>query len=223
MKILKQSVIALIVLLCCSSCFDIVEEASITKSGAGQIKATLNLSKSKTKVASLLLLDQVNGVKIPSKAEVQTQMNTLSKLLQQTPGISNVKQQLDWTNYIASISCDFSDIKALNTFQKTLSEHFKVKVAGYSTYDYDVKAKKLTRTYQHDIALKNAYNKLKGDNKEAFREAYYTSIFRFEQPVKSQSNKVAKLSPNKTAVMLKTEILNLINGQVSLGNTIQLN
>src|SRR5690606_16584196 len=74
-----------------TGCFDVVEEVDLNSDGSGKIKATVNLSKSKTKVASLMKLDKVDGIKIPSKTEIQKEADAIVRLLKQTSGISDVQ------------------------------------------------------------------------------------------------------------------------------------
>jgi len=206
-----------------TGCLDIVEEIDLKSNGAGQIKATLNMSKSKTKVASLMMLDQVNGIKVPSKTTIQNEVNTVVRLLKQTKGISNVVSQLDLNNYIVSIKCDFNDVKALNAFTKTISDHFKIKVSGNTSYAYNSGTKVFERQYKFSPEGKKEFAKLNAENQKSFNDAYFTSIYRFADPVKKQENGLAKLSSNKKAVMLKTGVVGLVNGKVDLTNRIQLN
>ncbi len=206
-----------------TGCLDIVEEIDLKTNGSGQIKATLNMSKSKTKVASLMMLDQVNGIKVPSKTTIQNEVNAVVRLLKQTNGISNVVSQLDFNNYIVSIKCDFNDVKALNAFTKTLSEHFKIKISGNTSYAYSPGTKIFERQYKFSPEGRKEFGKLNAENQKSFNDAYFTSIYRFSEPVKKQDNNLAKLSSNKKAVMLKTGVIGLVNGQVNLSNRIQLN
>ncbi|GGH17142.1 hypothetical protein GCM10011418_19900 [Sphingobacterium alkalisoli] len=206
-----------------SSCFDIVEEINVQSNGAGKVKAILNLSKSKTKVASLMLLDSVNGIKVPSKTTIQKEMNDIVLLLRKTKGVSNVNSNLDFNNYIATLECNFNNVAALNAFTKTLSAKFKTNISGYTTYAYDPSSKVFVRKYNASQDAKKEFAKLKGENQKAFNDAYFTSIYRFSDPVKSQQNSKASLSPNRKAVMLRTGMLDLINGKTNLSNTISLN
>nr|BFF39643.1 hypothetical protein BACY1_14480 [Tenacibaculum mesophilum] len=54
-----------------TSCFEFVEEVSFNKDGSGSAVLTINLSKSKTKLASIMLLDSINGYKVPSKVTIR--------------------------------------------------------------------------------------------------------------------------------------------------------
>lgn len=220
MKKLIYLIILLLTTFSLSSCFDIVEEIDMKANGSGSIKGTLNLSKSKTKAASLMKLDKIDGFKIPSEAEIRKEMNTVVALLKKTKGISNVNHRLDFDNYIASVSCDFQDVQALNAYTKTLALHFKSKFNDYSSYAYDASKKSFVRSYRLSPDAKKEFNKLKPENQKSFDQAFYTSIYRFQKPVQKQTNTAGKLSPNKQAVMLKTSIPNLINGKVSLANSL---
>jgi len=43
-----------------SSCFEIVEEITMNDDGSGNILMTLNFSRSKSKIKSILLMDSIN-------------------------------------------------------------------------------------------------------------------------------------------------------------------
>lgn len=206
-----------------SSCFDVVEEVDLKSNGSGKIKAIVNLSKSKTKVASLMKLDKIDAVKIPTEQEIRTQASKINTILKNTKGISNVQYSLDFNNYIGTISCDFADIDALNTFTKALSAQFKTALSDYSTYAYDKNTKTLTRTYKYNNQGQKELKKLKPENQQSLQDAYYTYIYRFDSTIKSQKNATAKVSPNKKAVLLKVNVVDIVNGKVNLSNTITLN
>lgn len=205
-----------------SSCFDIVEEIDMKANGSGSIKGTLNLSKSKTKTASLMKLDKIDGFKVPSESDIRREVGTIVSLLEKTKGISNVNYRLDFKNYIASISCDFQNVQALNAYTKTLGAHFKSRFNENTNYTFDAKTKTFVRTYKHSAEAKKEFGKLGAENQKSFNQAYYTSIYRFDQGVVKQSSDLAKLSPNKKAVMLKTSIYSLIAGKTNLANSIVL-
>src|SRR5690606_1097466 len=94
-----MGVLLIIGCLTLSSCFDLVEQIDMNHQGAGTIKATLNLSKSRTKVASLLKMKQFNGIHIPSEATIKQEMEQVVRTLKSTAGISGVQYNLDFHNY----------------------------------------------------------------------------------------------------------------------------
>jgi hypothetical protein len=188
--------------------------------GSGAIVGTLNMSKSRTKVSSLMKLDRIDGFKIPNQTEIRKQVTTLVQLLKNTKGISNIKYKLDFTNYIASISCDFQDVNALNAYTATLAKHFKSNLNTYSSYSYNSSSKTFVRSYKYNPEAKKEFDKLKPENQKSFDQAFYTSIYRFQTPVLKQSNAAGKVSTNKQAVMIKVPVPTLINGKANLATTI---
>lgn len=209
---------------CCllTSCFDLVEEIGMKQDGSGNIKATLNLSKSKTKVASLMKLKTVNGIKIPSQASIKQEMENAVRTLKATPGVSNVQYSLDFNNYIATLSCNFKSVQALNEFSETLSQQFKTNITSYNSYRYDPKTQVFSRSYKYMPDMAKEFAKIPPADQKLFSDAYYTNILRFDQHVKSQTNKSAKVAANKQAVLLRVQAVSLINGSISLANTITL-
>lgn len=221
-KRLSLFIMLLIGCLPLTSCFDLVEQIEMNQRGAGAIKATLNLSKSRTKVASLLKMKQFNGIHIPSEATIKQEVENAVQTLKSTKGITNVRYNLDFTNYIATLSCDFEHIQALNDFSRTLSNQFKIQLTSYNSYRYDRATQTFTRAYTYAPDMAKEFSKIPDDDKNLFAEAYYTNIIRFDKNIQSQSHNQAKISANKQAVFLKVKATDLINGVTSLTNTITL-
>ncbi|PRD56282.1 hypothetical protein [Sphingobacterium gobiense] len=222
---IKRLPLFLLLIISCltlSSCFDLVEQIDMNHKGSGTIKATLNLSKSRTKVASLLKMKQFNGIDIPSETSIKQEMGKIVRTLKSTQGISNVQYNLDFNNYIATLSCSFEHIQALNDFSKALSGQFKTPITSYNSYRYNRATKTFTRSYTYSPNLAKEFSKIPNDDKGLFAEAYYTNIIRFDKNIQSQSHKNAKISANKQAVFLKVKATDLINGSTSLTNTITL-
>lgn len=205
-----------------SSCFDFIEDITLQDNGSGHIKATLNLSKSKVKVASLMSLESVAGYKVPSKAQIQEETTQIVSLLNKTPGISNVDYTLDLDNFIATLSCDFENIQALNVFSKALGDKFNSTLALGDSYDYNIKEKVFKRNYEHDPSFTKALDKFDTEDTGALQEAYYTQIIRFQSQVVSTSNVKSKVSSNKKSVMLREKMVDLVKGSSNLANTIKL-
>src|SRR3982750_2374922 len=84
-----------------SSCFEVIEEISMRNDGTGDVVLTINLSQSRTKVASVMLLDSVQGYKVPSKQKIQQELSEAVAYLKKSEGISNVKSSSDFNSYIA--------------------------------------------------------------------------------------------------------------------------
>lgn len=211
-----------IISLCCTSCFEVIEEIYVAKDGSGHMTLTVNFSQSKTKIAAAAMLDSVNGHKVPEKEDIQQSMDETVALLQKIPGISNVKKTADYANYVASVSFSFKEVSDVNRISKTIMEQYEVKNANVPVYGYNRSTTTFSRDYHYSGDVKTQFNKLSNRDKEIFRSANYISIFRFESPIANYSNKTASISKNKQAAMQRCSVLDLINGKVSISNQVQL-
>ena len=190
--------------------------------GSGDVLLTINLSQSKTKVASVMLLDSIQGYKVPSKQKIQQELNEAVAYLKKSPGLSNVKSSADFNNFIATISFSFKDVANINNLTKNILTQQKIKSNNVSTYTYNKATKLFIRKYQSTPTAKTEFNKLKSQDRAVFNTAAYTSIYRFESVVTSTSNPASNISKSKKAVMLKSSILDLIKGKINVSNQIQL-
>ncbi|WP_316821798.1 hypothetical protein [Pedobacter gandavensis] len=219
----KARYFLLILILCVfSSCFQIIEEINVANNGSGTVNLTVNLSASKTKVASLMLLDSVNGYKVPSKQTIQKEMEEAVAYLKSSPGISNVKKTLDFDNYIATVSFAFKNISNINNVNQNVLKKMKIKAINNSSYSFNPESGIFYRRYTHTKGALIEYNKLKPEVKNVFKDASYTSIYRFEKPVASSLNPLSKVSKTRKAVMMNTGIMGLINGKTNIANQIIL-
>lgn len=214
--------LSIFILLCFSSCFQVIEEINLTKAGSGTVNLTLNLSASKTKVASVMLMDSIQGYKVPSKQRILKELDEVLAYLKKSPGISNVQKKVDFENYIVTVSFAFKDIANINNVNQDVLKKLKVKGVSNSSYAYNAKNQIFQRSYQHAKDAVVQYNKLKPEVKKIFKDATYTSIYRFEQNIASSNNPLTKISKSGKAIMLNTGVLGLINGKTDLSNSITL-
>ncbi|RZL30588.1 MAG: hypothetical protein EOO96_17815 [Pedobacter sp.] len=119
----------------------------------------------------------------------------------------------------AGLQCDVSNI---NNITKNILAQQKIKATNTSSYSYNKTTKTFNRKYQPVSSAKAEFNKLKNKDKAVFNGATYTSIYRFESFVTSTSNPSSNTSKSKKAVMLKSSIMDLINGKINVSNQIQL-
>jgi hypothetical protein len=208
-------------ILMLQSCFEIIEQVFVKEDGSGTFQLVLNMSKSKTKINSIMKMKKVNGHDVPDKEEIAKKVNELEKTIRQTPGISNVKTSLDFDNYVATLSCSFNKVNSLNAAVKNIGNKEKTNnPALEKSYDYDAAGKLFSRL--NKFSLKDEYYKMSNADREIFATANYTSIFRFANDVAATSNKESKVAGNKKAVMLKLNALDVITGKKSIENKINL-
>jgi hypothetical protein len=202
------------------SCFEVIEQLVLKTDGSGSLQLVLNMSKSKTRLNSVMKMKTANGHKVPSQREIRDQASSLENDIKTVPGISNVKIQLDFDNFIASLNCDFKSINNLNQGILKLAAKSKDKINSGNSFEFNPTSKLFSRI--NKFIVKNEYEKLSAADKEIFATANYTSIVRFDNTVQSASNAESKISSDKKAVMLKTPVLNVIAHPQSIENKIQL-
>ena len=83
--------------------------------GSGTVILTLDLSQSKENLSNYLKAGEVNGQEIPTQAEMEMEILKLKNVISTVPGISNVKAEKDFKEFVFKIHSDFKDVKTLNT------------------------------------------------------------------------------------------------------------
>lgn len=211
----------IILLISLTGCFEVVEEVDLNTDGSGTYKYTLNLSQSKEKLDGIMLLDSVNGYPVPQKRDIENAINEFVRLASSTEGIRNVEKVVDMDHFIFNVTLDFNTVDALNRVLNELQKRNKVNTQGIPEkhVTYDVEARKMTRFGRYPI--KNEFEKMSAADKMIFDGAKFVSVLRSEAQIVHFSNKQARRSPNKKALLLECEILDLLTEKVNLGNTIQ--
>ena len=180
---------------CLSSCIEIIDDLSLNADGSGTFKYTINLSSSKVKINGILKLDSLNGKKVMKMPEIKAKINQFKTTLASQPGISNVKIDLNETEFLAKLSCDFADLTKLQDAIKN----------SIATLDAGIKS-------SNDFA----FNWITWNGN-------YTLISRFAKTVEKCDNANASISKSRTAVMLKANAYTLTKNSKILENTIYLN
>ncbi|SFN66462.1 hypothetical protein SAMN05421594_3724 [Chryseobacterium oleae] len=219
MKNFLKLLALLLPLLLLSSCFDILDKVNVKADGTGEYTIILNASKSKTRLASISKMETINGKKVPKKSEIENKINEAAKIFKGTPGISNVKTSMDFDNYVIKLSCNFKKIENINAgLEQLKAKKILGKMIPTQIYSQSLEKKSLTRNKVN--TFKADYDKMGKADREVFNDAKYTSIMQFENTVKSQTNSSYVLAPNKKAVKLEADILDLIFQKKQLQNTI---
>ena len=126
---------------------------------------------------------------------------------------------MDFDNYIIKLSCNFKKIENINAgLEKLKAQKILGKMVPTQVYAQNLEKKTLTRNKVN--TFKEDYDKMSKADKEVFNDARYTSIMQFENPVKSQTNTAYVLSPNKKALKLEADILDVILQKKQIQNTI---
>jgi hypothetical protein len=201
-----------------SGCFEIVEEIDHKSDGSGTFSYLVNMSQSRDKIAAVLSLDSVNGIRIPSKSDIERQIERGKGILVNAPGIHNVQVTRDYQNYIFTIKFSYDSLGAMNRgaamvhnemspYAQTYKPVFLTDVAGWYR--------------QADAHTIGVLQKLNRQNPSMLKDAKYTTVYRFNQTAFSP-DKDAKIAGNKKAIMYSYNLGKLANHPELLQQNIQL-
>lgn len=188
--------------LALSSCVDIWDDITLHADGSGTYKYTVNMSASKVKINSILALDSIDGRRIPKLPEIKEKIEYYRNKLQEKQGISNVKVEANYDDFIFKISCDFESVSDLqNGIREIIKEEVKDKNdpaldENWLTWD----GKTLTRIVP---GFQSVIYKMKPEDQEKLKKGKYTSVSRFDKPILKCDNPQARISPTKVAGLIE--------------------
>lgn len=196
-------------LLTLTSCIELIDDLTLNSDGSGKFKYTINLSSSKPEVTSLLALDSIDNYKIPKIPELKLKITQFEKQMLSQPGISNVKIESDWENYIFKFSCDFDNLDNLQkAFKVSINDMELGYKLNYETNWISWTGKSLTRDIPSivtDQLINSRYIK-----EDELKLGKYTSISRFDKEVIRFDNKSSQISKSKKAVMIQSDLNSLL-------------
>jgi hypothetical protein len=211
-----------LILFALSSCIEIIDDLSLKSDGSGTFKYSVNLSSSKIKVNSILALDSIDGKKVPSIDDIKQKIDQFIKTLDAQNGISNVKVEENYAEFIFKFQCDFTSVLTLQEGLKQsiviLSKEKSIPQLDHNWLTWD--GNKLIRSIPEITGKK--INEINDSDIELLKKGSYTSITRFDKVVEKFENQAAQLSKSKMAVMVKTDTYRLKENQDILENTIYL-
>jgi hypothetical protein len=211
-----------LILFALSSCIEIIDDLSLKSDGSGTFKYSVNLSSSKIKVNSILALDSIDGKKVPSIDDIKQKIDQFIKTLDAQNGISNVKVEENYAEFIFKFQCDFTSVLTLQEGLKQsiviLSKEKSIPQLDHNWLTWD--GNKLIRSIPEITGKK--INEINDTDIELLKKGSYTSITRFDKVVEKFENQAAQLSKSKMAVMVKTDTYRLKENQDILENTIYL-
>lgn len=224
MKYLTQFLLSLAAIFCFSSCFEITEEVNMNSNGSGDMLLTINMSQSKDNLKNYMQMEEVQGVKVPTKTEIDKEISNVKKALAKVDGLSNVKINTDFEEFIFTVTANFTNVKVLNeAINKVAStlNHTPFPTIKKSNFDYSTG--KFTRYFKYlkDLNLtQEEYNNLNFTARFIMESAKYITVYRFDKPVKEVSNKKAQVSSSRKAVKLESNFAEILTGKKSIQNTI---
>lgn len=212
----------LFLLFTMGSCVEIIDDLYVKSDGSGTFKYTVNLSSSVVKINSILALDSLDGRKVPSISEIQEKLNAYVAKLEKKDGLSNIKLDANYKDFIFKFQCDFTNVQVLQKAIKEIvqeeNKNTEIKELDHNWLVWD--GSKLTRSIP--TMPEKITDRMKKEDAEALQKGTYLSISRFDRIIEKYDNPVAKLSGNKLAILIKTNPYSLTQNTELLENTIYL-
>lgn len=203
-----------------SSCIDLIDDLTINKDGSGVLKLSINLSKSKLKVNSILALDSLNGQRVPKLNEITEKIDFYAGKIEQKEGIKNVSVSKNTDDYIFKFTIEFSDIEQL---ELALKEILNEENSSWVNFDFDwIKWEDNTLTRNNLRIPSSQLSRLKAEDIENLKTGSYVSITRFQSPILEFTNDRSKISADQHALMLRTSAFNLAENTQILKNSIKV-
>ncbi|HZH87411.1 MAG TPA: hypothetical protein VFD77_08840 [Brumimicrobium sp.] len=206
-----------------SSCFELIEDTTLNADGSGNYKLTLNLSASTTRINSIMAMDSVDGKKVPSRNELNTEFQKHLKKLEAKEGISNVSGSINTENWIVKVDLNFKSLAELKEGMIALSKEINKHKSSENINEVQLSYQDnlYTRKFGEFIPEK-WQNQIKSDQDfSRLNEGKCVFIQRFDREVSEVSSKEARISKSKKAVMLQLSPTEIVNHPEKLDYTIK--
>jgi hypothetical protein len=202
-----------------TSCFDLVETVIVHANGTGKFTAEANLSQSKSKLNALLSLDSLYGFKVPSRKDIQSELDKCREALLQFRGLQDIKLKVNMEEYIYSLSFDFDKISTLNEALEMLQKRFDKN----HTLSFKKPFAWANNTFErfNVSGTKDLSGPIRKADLALLENSFLTCVYRFDNPILNYSNPEARLSKDRKAILLKIPITGILKGSKDLSDIIQ--
>ncbi|MFI0425783.1 MAG: hypothetical protein ACH34V_02395 [Flavobacterium sp.] len=205
--------IFLIICLLLTGCFEVTEKIKHNNNQSGDYSLVVDFSSSWLKTKSAILLEEVDGVSIPSEEEIKTKLAQFRADASKIKGASKISTSYDFSNYVFKINFSYNSLETLNAVLNTIDKknnfvHFK---------NNNGKFERIASYPLPKNLIKN------DDKKEDLLKANITAVYTFDKDVATVQNPNSKLSKSKKTVFLKQNIWNVLNNNNLMNNAISFN
>lgn len=208
-----KNMIFLIICLLLTGCFEVTEKIKHNNNQSGDYSLVVDFSSSWLKTKSAILLEEVDGVSIPSEEEIKTKLAQFRADASKIKGASKISTSYDFSNYVFKINFSYNSLETLNAVLNTIDKknnfvHFK---------NNNGKFERIASYPLPKNLIKNE------DKKEDLLKANITAVYTFDKDVATVQNPNSKLSKSKKTVFLKQNIWNVLNNNNLMNNAISFN
>ena len=208
-----KKLIILSICLLLTSCFEITEKIKHNSDQSGDYSLVVDFSSSWFKTKSAIMLEEVDGVSIPNKEDIQPTLAQFRAEASKIKGISKISTSYDFNTYIFKINFSYNSLETLNAVLNAIDKkntlvHFK---------NNNGKFERIASYPLPKNLIKNE------DKKEDLLKANIVAVYTFDKDVAMVQNANSKLSKSKKTVFLKQNIWNVLNNNKLMNNSISFN
>ncbi|CAM3814484.1 hypothetical protein B0A58_07720 [Flavobacterium branchiophilum NBRC 15030 = ATCC 35035] len=195
-----------------TGCFNITETVKYGTNHSGSYGLQVDFSNSWLKTKTAIMLEEVEGTKIPNEAEIKSRLLQFKTTISKINGISDIVTSTDFDHYIFKVQFHFQSLEALNKALNQLDNqkkivHFKEDKGQFERIAAYPLPKKLIE---------------KEDKKDDLLKAYIMAIYTFDTEILSAQNAASKISKSKKTVFLKHNVWSVLQHTAQMDNKIEL-
>ena len=208
-------------LLCISltSCFELVEQISINEDGTGEMTVTLNMFESKKKLQTFMEApESMHGYKAPDQAEVEIFFKGVVATVSEVEGISNVKSDIYYEDFIFSISGSFDDVSAMDEAVKKFTHGMSRGMVNLKN-EYKYENGLFTRTFESPYKA-DTYDEIPMMQRIILESAKLISVYRFEKAISGMTSADTELSFDKKEARFESNLSDIVSGAKTINNEI---
>lgn len=203
----------------CMSCFELVEDVRFNEDDSGTTKLTFNGSKSKSRIDNIMERDSMFGRPVPGKHDVVRKLQQIKNVLHEIDGIHNVQYTTDFDKYIVALSYDFDSPKAMNKAVETIQNQYEAGQLSKLPVEVLKTDQQFSRTLSEDY-LKKLGKSLFRNGLFELNNAHITLMYHFSEKIKQSSVPSARISSNKTSVVIQHTLQQMLEKQQYVSITI---
>lgn len=216
--------LGLLLLLCLSlgltSCFELVEQISMNADGSGEMTITLNMHESKDKLQTFMEMeDGVAGYKPPERKEMDAFFSKVVETVSEVEGISDVKSDIFYEDFIFSISASYDDVESMNEAINSFTTGMSRGMIDFKN-DYVYEKGVFKRTFVSPVAAEN-YDNIPMMQRIILESARIINVYRFENAVKEMTSTSAELSHDAREARFESTLSDIVKGVKSPANEIR--
>lgn len=193
--------ILLVILPLLHSCFELVEETHFNDNDSGNVKITLNASKSKSRLDNIMSKDSLFGRAIPSQNDIVNKLQTIKNKLNHTSGISDVAYKTDFNHYIFTLNYSFSSPQALNKAVEVVQQQYEKGQLSSQPIKIEKDNTSFARVLSEDYLKKLGKTLFKKGLYE-MNDAKMTLMYHFDDTISSCSVNTSRISSNKSSLVI---------------------